>query len=109
VIFWDLFGQQGHPIRTTISEMGPLLLSRLMNADRGPGRRNQHRLQDRRRRRLPLLDLKDLQALLANYGRARGRTPKYGFISKAVGRLHPARLADPGTAGRRSTSSASRR
>ncbi|OWK22338.1 hypothetical protein AJ88_08540 [Mesorhizobium amorphae CCBAU 01583] len=31
VIFWDLFGEQGHPIRATISEMGPLLLSRLMN------------------------------------------------------------------------------
>ncbi len=31
VIFWDLFGKKGHPIRTTISEMGPLLLSRLMN------------------------------------------------------------------------------
>jgi uncharacterized protein len=29
-IYWDLFGKQGHPIRTTISEMGPLLLSRLM-------------------------------------------------------------------------------
>src|SRR3546814_13373128 len=29
-IFWDLFGEQGHPIRTTISEMGPLLLARLM-------------------------------------------------------------------------------
>src|SRR3546814_18062649 len=30
VIFWDLFGEQGHTIRTTISEMGPLLLARLM-------------------------------------------------------------------------------
>src|SRR3546814_13457618 len=30
VIFWDLFGEQGHPVRTTISEMGPLLLARLM-------------------------------------------------------------------------------
>ena len=30
VIFWDLFGEQGHPIRTTVSEMGPLLLARLM-------------------------------------------------------------------------------
>ena len=39
VIFWDLFGEQGHPIRTTVSEMGPLLLSRLMNLDRGAGRR----------------------------------------------------------------------
>jgi DNA helicase HerA-like ATPase len=31
VIFWDLFGDKGHPIRTTVSEMGPLLLSRLMD------------------------------------------------------------------------------
>src|SRR5436309_12781393 len=31
VIFWDLFGEQGHPVRATISEMGPLLLSRLMD------------------------------------------------------------------------------
>ena len=31
VIFWDLFGERGHPIRATVSEMGPLLLSRLMN------------------------------------------------------------------------------
>ena len=31
VIFWDLFGKQGHPIRTTVSEMGPLLLARLMD------------------------------------------------------------------------------
>src|SRR3954463_12285945 len=31
VVFWDLFGQQGHPIRATISEVGPLLLSRLMD------------------------------------------------------------------------------
>ncbi|HUT78453.1 MAG TPA: helicase HerA-like domain-containing protein, partial [Polyangia bacterium] len=30
VVFWDLFGEQGHPVRATISEMGPLLLSRLM-------------------------------------------------------------------------------
>ncbi|MBT8459348.1 MAG: DUF853 domain-containing protein, partial [Boseongicola sp.] len=30
VTFWDLFGKQGHPIRTTVSEMGPLLLSRLL-------------------------------------------------------------------------------
>src|SRR5512144_1026002 len=31
VIFWDMFGEQGHPIRATVSEMGPLLLSRLMD------------------------------------------------------------------------------
>lgn len=31
VTFWDVFGEQGHPVRTTISEMGPMLLSRLLN------------------------------------------------------------------------------
>src|ERR1700755_2416288 len=31
VVFWDLFGEQGHPIRTTVFEMGPLLLSRMLN------------------------------------------------------------------------------
>ena len=31
VCFWDVFGKQGHPLRTTISDMGPLLLSRLLN------------------------------------------------------------------------------
>ena len=31
VCFWDIYGEQGHPLRTTISEMGPLLLSRLLN------------------------------------------------------------------------------
>src|SRR2546423_7800939 len=35
VVFWDLFGEQGHPIRATISEMGPLLLSRLMDLNAG--------------------------------------------------------------------------
>ncbi|MEK5769015.1 helicase HerA-like domain-containing protein, partial [Acinetobacter schindleri] len=31
VVFWDLFGEQGHPIRSTISEIGPLLLARILN------------------------------------------------------------------------------
>lgn len=31
VVFWDVFGEQGHPVRATISDMGPLLLSRLLN------------------------------------------------------------------------------
>src|SRR5918999_941467 len=31
VVFWDLFGEEGHPVRTTVSEMGPLLLARLMD------------------------------------------------------------------------------
>ncbi len=42
-IFWDLYGEQGHPIRTTISEMGPLLLA-ADGIERHAGRRAQHRL-----------------------------------------------------------------
>ena len=49
VVFWDLFGEQGHPVRATISEMGPLLLSRLMDLNDVAGRRAQHRVPRRRR------------------------------------------------------------
>lgn len=65
-IFWDLFGEQGHPIRTTISEMGPLLLSRLMGlTDAQEGALNiAFKIADEEG--LALLDLKDLRALLSN-------------------------------------------
>jgi DNA helicase HerA-like ATPase len=45
VTFWDLFGEQGHPVRTTVSEMGPLLAGAADGTDRGAGRRAQHRLR----------------------------------------------------------------
>ena len=64
VTFWDLFGQQGHPVRTTVAEMGPLLLARLLELS-GPqeGILNiAFRIADEDA--MPLLDLKDLQALL---------------------------------------------
>src|SRR6185436_3534714 len=65
-IFWDLFGEQGHAIRTTISEMGPLLLSRLMGlTDAQEGALNiAFKIADEEG--LALLDLKDLRALLSN-------------------------------------------
>ncbi|MHA1190511.1 MAG: helicase HerA-like domain-containing protein, partial [Alphaproteobacteria bacterium] len=65
-VFWDLFGEQGHPIRTTISEMGPLLLSRLMglNATQEGVMNIAFKIADEDG--LLLLDLKDLQALLAD-------------------------------------------
>ncbi|MGE3875008.1 MAG: helicase HerA-like C-terminal domain-containing protein [Parvibaculaceae bacterium] len=65
-IFWDLFGEQGHPIRTTISEMGPLLLSRLMGlTDAQEGALNiAFKIADEEG--LALLDLKDLRALLSD-------------------------------------------
>jgi uncharacterized protein len=79
-----LFGQQGTPIRATISEMGPLLLSRLMNlSELQEGVLNiAFKIADEEK--LPLVDLKNLQALLENLAaRAADLTTKYGNITKA--------------------------
>ncbi|MBK5567013.1 helicase HerA-like C-terminal domain-containing protein [Ensifer sp. SSB1] len=84
VIFWDLYGEKGHRVRTTMSEMGPLLLSRLMNAtDAQEGVLNiAFKIADQGG--LPLLDLKDLQALLNYMGdNASALSNQFGFISKA--------------------------
>jgi DNA helicase HerA-like ATPase len=83
-IFWDLFGEQGHPVRTTVSEMGPLLLARLMDLnDTQEGVLNiAFRIADEER--LLLLDLKDLQALLADMAeRAQEISGRYGNVAKA--------------------------
>jgi uncharacterized protein len=85
VVFWDLFGEQGHPIRATVSEMGPLLLSRLMNLnDTQEGVLNiVFRVADEQG--LLLLDLKDLQALLGHVAEnAAELTTKYGNVAKAT-------------------------
>jgi DNA helicase HerA-like ATPase len=84
VVFWDVFGKQGHPVRATVSEMGPLLLSRILNlndtqsgvltlvfkiADDGG---------------LLLLDMKDLQAMLQHVGdNSKEYQTQYGNISAA--------------------------
>ncbi|HEV7319544.1 MAG TPA: DUF853 domain-containing protein [Ensifer sp.] len=84
VIFWDIYGEKGHRVRTTMSEMGPLLLSRLMNAtDAQEGVLNiAFKIADQGG--LPLLDLKDLQALLNYMGdNASELSNQYGFISKS--------------------------
>lgn len=83
VIFWDLFGEQGHPIRVTVSEMGPLLLSRLMNlTEAQEGVMNiAFRLADEEG--LLLLDMKDLQAMLAHMAeRASELTGRYGNVTR---------------------------
>lgn len=83
VIFWDLFGEQGHPIRATVSEMGPLLLSRLMNlSEAQEGVLNiAFRIADEEG--LLLLDMKDLQAMLANLAeRAAEISARYGNVSR---------------------------
>ncbi len=85
VTFWDLFGEQGHPVRTTVAEMGPLLLSRLMElTEPQEGVLNiAFRLSDEEG--LPLLDLKDLQALLVFIGEnASAIGLRYGNVAPAT-------------------------
>jgi len=80
---WDLFGVQGHPIRTTVSEMGPVLLARLMNlGDVQEGVLNiAFHVADKEG--LLLLDLDDLQSMLVDIGqRADELTLTYGNVSK---------------------------
>ncbi|MHA6324044.1 helicase HerA-like domain-containing protein [Roseivivax sp. CAU 1753] len=89
VTFWDLFGEQGHPIRTTVAEMGPLLISRLLDlSEAQEGILNiAFRVADEQG--LPLLDLKDLQALLVWVGENReALSLRYGNIAvQSVGAI----------------------
>ena len=83
-VFWDIYGEQGHPVRTTISEMGPLLLARLMDLnDTQEGVLNiVFRFADEQG--LLLLDLEDLQSMLVYAAQnASELSAKYGNITKA--------------------------
>ena len=83
VQFWDLFGEQGHPIRTTVSEMGPLLLARLMDLNEVQEGVLTIAFHVADKDGLLLLDLDDLQAMLADCaGRADELTTTYGNVSK---------------------------
>jgi len=94
-VFWDLYGEKGHPIRTTISEMGPLLLSRLLGLnDTQEGVLNiAFRYADDNG--LLLLDFDDLQqVLMACAEQASELATKYGNVSKAsVGTIQRQLLA----------------
>ncbi|MEO5620791.1 MAG: helicase HerA-like domain-containing protein, partial [Cypionkella sp.] len=82
VTFWDMFGENGHPIRATVAEMGPLLLSRLLElTEPQEGVLNvAFRLADEEQ--LPLLDLKDLQALLTFVAEHdKEISARYGLVS----------------------------
>ena len=83
-VFWDVYGQHGHPVRTTVSEMGPLLLSRLLNLNEIQSGVLQLVFKIADDNGLLLLDLKDLRAMLQNVGdnAARFKT-QYGNISAA--------------------------
>ncbi|WP_073974593.1 helicase HerA-like domain-containing protein [Erythrobacter donghaensis] len=83
VIFWDLYGEQGHPIRTTVSEMGPLLLSRLLDLNETQEGVLQIIFRYADENGLLLLDFEDLSALLtwANENAA-ALSGKYGNVTK---------------------------
>ena len=81
--FWDLFGEQGHPVRTTVSEMGPLLLSRLMNLNEVQEGVLNIAFNVADKEGLLLLDLDDLQSMLVHCGeKADELTLEYGNVSK---------------------------
>ena len=84
VTFWDVFGEQGHPVRATISEMGPLLISRILNLNDTQSGVMALVFKIADDNGLLLLDLKDLQAMLQHVGdSAKDFQTQYGNISPA--------------------------
>ncbi|MDZ7588827.1 MAG: helicase HerA-like domain-containing protein [Parasphingorhabdus sp.] len=83
-IFWDLYGKQGHPVRTTISEMGPLLLARLMDLNETQEGVLNIVFRYADEQGLLLLNLDDLQSMLAfTAENAAELSAKYGNVTKA--------------------------
>lgn len=84
VVFWDLFGKRGHPVRTTISEMGPVLLARLLNLNDTQEGVLTIAFEVADDEGMLLLDLKDLRALLVHVGeRSKELALEYGNVSTA--------------------------
>lgn len=85
VAFWDLHGEKGHPVRTTISEMGPLLLARLLDLNETQEGVLTLAFRVADDEGLLLLDLKDLRSLLIEVGeRADELSLKYGNVAKTT-------------------------
>ena len=101
VVFWDVFGREGHPLRTTISEMGPLLLSRLLGLNETQAGVMEVVFRTADEAGLLLLDLKDLRAMTAYVGdNAASLRTRFGNVSTAsVGAIQRALLAIEGQGG----------
>jgi DNA helicase HerA-like ATPase len=83
-VFWDVFGEQGHPVRATVSDMGPLLLGRLLNLNDTQAGVLQIVFRIADDNGLLLLDLKDLRAMVQHVGdNAAEFKTQYGNISAA--------------------------
>ena len=82
-VFWDVFGEQGHPVRATVSEMGPLLLSRMMDLNEVQEGVLNIAFKVADEQGLLLLDMKDLRAILSFIAEhAADLTTQYGNVSK---------------------------
>ncbi|HEY8355273.1 MAG TPA: helicase HerA-like domain-containing protein [Methylophilaceae bacterium] len=94
VTFWDVFGAKGHPMRTTVAEMGPLLLARMLNLNEVQGGVLTAVFRIADDRGWLLLDLKDLRAMLQHAAENASKyTAEYGNISTAsVGAVQRALL-----------------
>jgi hypothetical protein len=95
VVFWDVFGESGHPVRATISDMGPLLLARLLNLNETQSGVLTLVFKIADDNGLLLLDLKDLRALIKFVGdNTKKFTTEYGNVSAAsVGAIQRGLLA----------------
>jgi len=95
VAFWDVWGEQGHPARTTISEMGPLLLSRMLNLNDTQSGVLELVFKMADDNGLLLLDMKDIRSVLQYAGdQAKDITTSYGHISSAsIGTIQRGLLA----------------
>ena len=83
VVFWDLYGEQGHPIRTTVSEMGPLLLARLLDLNETQEGVLQIVFRYADENQLLLLNFDDLRSMLSwAYDNAKELSGEYGNVSK---------------------------
>ena len=94
-VFWDVFGEQGHPIRATVSDLGPLLLSRVLNLNETQSGVLALVFKVADDNGLLLLDLKDLRAMLQHVGdHAQELQTNYGNVSAAsVGAIQRGLLA----------------
>ena len=94
VTFWDVFGEQGHPVRATVSELGPLLLGRLLNLNETQQGVLTLIFRIADDNGWLLLDLKDLRAMVQHVGdNAKEFTTRYGNISTAsIGAIQRALL-----------------
>ena len=103
VTVWDVFGEKGHPVRATISDMGPLMIGRMLNLNDTQEGVLQLVFKIADDNRLLLLDLKDLRAMLQYVGENAGQfTTEYGNVSAAsVGAIQRGLLAIESQGGER--------